>query len=149
MGRKTASIAQGFDHRTPHLGQLHGGEQFKTQTQYSQAQFVAHTVWTTLQKPTLLKREQHAKHRGSRQTHSTREFGTAQFPLIAIELHQQLQAARQGGHGVAVVAFAFVFVFDLVVDQTDPALAEAEIKAMCEKLLANTVIENYAVEILG
>lgn len=40
-------------------------------------------------------------------------------------------------------------VFDLVVDQTDPALAEAEIKAMCEKLLANTVIENYAVEILG
>ncbi len=39
-------------------------------------------------------------------------------------------------------------VFDLVVDQTDPAAAEAEIKAMCEKLLANTVIENYAVQIL-
>jgi phosphoribosylformylglycinamidine synthase len=39
-------------------------------------------------------------------------------------------------------------VFDLVVEQADRAAAEAEIKAMCEKLLANTVIENYAVEIL-
>lgn len=40
-------------------------------------------------------------------------------------------------------------VFDLVVEATDRAAAETEIKAMCEKLLANTVIENYAVEILG
>jgi len=40
-------------------------------------------------------------------------------------------------------------VFDLVVDETDPTAAEASLKAMCDKLLANTVIENYAIEILG
>ncbi len=38
-------------------------------------------------------------------------------------------------------------VFDLVVDGSDKTKAEAEIKAMCDKLLANTVIENYAVEL--
>ena len=38
-------------------------------------------------------------------------------------------------------------VFDLVVHGPDKAKAEAEIKAMCDKLLANTVIENYAVEL--
>ena len=38
-------------------------------------------------------------------------------------------------------------VFDVEVDGADRAKAEADIKAMCEKLLANTVIENYAIEI--
>ncbi|MBL8579557.1 MAG: phosphoribosylformylglycinamidine synthase subunit PurS [Mesorhizobium sp.] len=36
-------------------------------------------------------------------------------------------------------------VFDLELDGTDKAKAEAELKAMCDKLLANTVIENYSV----
>ncbi len=40
-------------------------------------------------------------------------------------------------------------VFDLVLEDTDRATAEASLKAMCDKLLANTVIENYAVEIIG
>ena len=40
-------------------------------------------------------------------------------------------------------------VFDLVLDGTDAAKAEADLKAMCEKLLANTVIENYAIEVIG
>ncbi len=40
-------------------------------------------------------------------------------------------------------------VFDLEIDGTDKAKAEADIKAMCEKLLANTVIETYRVEIAG
>ena len=40
-------------------------------------------------------------------------------------------------------------VFDLEVTETDTAKAEADIKAMCEKLLANTVIESYRVEIAG
>jgi phosphoribosylformylglycinamidine synthase subunit PurS len=40
-------------------------------------------------------------------------------------------------------------VFDLEMAETDPAKAEADIKAMCEKLLANTVIESYRVEIAG
>jgi phosphoribosylformylglycinamidine synthase len=38
-------------------------------------------------------------------------------------------------------------VFDLELQGGDKAGAEAEIRAMCDKLLANTVIENYAVEI--
>lgn len=38
-------------------------------------------------------------------------------------------------------------VFDLELDGDDPARAEADLKAMCEKLLANTVIENYSVQV--
>lgn len=38
-------------------------------------------------------------------------------------------------------------VFDLVLDGTDEAAARSSLTSMCEKLLANTVIENYAVEI--
>jgi phosphoribosylformylglycinamidine synthase PurS subunit len=38
-------------------------------------------------------------------------------------------------------------VFDIDIDGTDKAGAEADLKAMCDRLLANTVIENYAVEI--
>ncbi len=40
-------------------------------------------------------------------------------------------------------------VFDLVLEETDKAAAEANLKAMCEKLLANTVIENYSIEVIG
>ena len=40
-------------------------------------------------------------------------------------------------------------VFDIELAEADPARAEAELKAMCERLLANTVIENYRVESLG
>ena len=39
-------------------------------------------------------------------------------------------------------------VFDLELNVADKAKAEAELKAMCEKLLANTVIENYSIAIL-
>jgi phosphoribosylformylglycinamidine synthase len=39
-------------------------------------------------------------------------------------------------------------VIELDLAHTDPAKAEAEVKAMCEKLLANTVIESYRVEVL-
>ena len=38
-------------------------------------------------------------------------------------------------------------VFDVELAGSDKAKAEADLKAMCDKLLANTVIENYAVEI--
>jgi len=40
-------------------------------------------------------------------------------------------------------------VFDLELDATDPVLAREQVNAMCERLLANTVIENYAVEIIA
>lgn len=39
-------------------------------------------------------------------------------------------------------------VIELDLAETDKATAEAQVAQMCEKLLANTVIENYSVEIL-
>lgn len=51
-----------------------------------------------------------------------------------------------GFSGVTGVRQGKVIELDLA--QTDAAVAEAEVKAMCEKLLANTVIESYRVEIL-
>jgi len=49
---------------------------------------------------------------------------------------QGVQGVRQGK------------VIDLDLAETDPAKAEAAARAMCDKLLANTVIENYRVEIV-
>jgi phosphoribosylformylglycinamidine synthase PurS subunit len=39
-------------------------------------------------------------------------------------------------------------IFDVVLAGNDAAAAEAALKAMCEKLLANTVIENYTIKVL-
>lgn len=39
-------------------------------------------------------------------------------------------------------------VFDIELEGSDKAIAEAQLNDMCEKLLANTVIENYSVTIL-
>jgi phosphoribosylformylglycinamidine synthase len=36
---------------------------------------------------------------------------------------------------------------ELELAETDKAKAEAALKQMCEKLLANTVIENYAIDV--
>ena len=38
-------------------------------------------------------------------------------------------------------------VIELTLSETDPETAKSRVEAMCEKLLANTVIENYRVEI--
>jgi phosphoribosylformylglycinamidine synthase len=56
-------------------------------------------------------------------------------------------------HALAGLGFAGVDqvrqgkVFDLELSGSDRAKAEADLKAMCEKLLANTVIEDYAIAI--
>ena len=50
-----------------------------------------------------------------------------------------------GFAGVGEVRIGKVIEVDLAAN--DPAAARAEVEAMCQKLLANTVIENYAVEI--
>ena len=50
-----------------------------------------------------------------------------------------------GWDGVKDVRVGRVLTFDLAA--TDTAAAETEVKAMCDKLLANTVIESYRVEI--
>ena len=38
-------------------------------------------------------------------------------------------------------------VFDIEIEEHDKARAEADLTAMCEKLLANTVIEDFSVTI--
>jgi phosphoribosylformylglycinamidine synthase PurS subunit len=38
-------------------------------------------------------------------------------------------------------------VFDVELSETDSAAARARLQTACDKLLANTVIENYAIEI--
>lgn len=40
-------------------------------------------------------------------------------------------------------------VIDLTLAETDADAARATITAMCDKLLANTVIENYTIDIIG
>jgi phosphoribosylformylglycinamidine synthase len=50
-----------------------------------------------------------------------------------------------GWKGVEHVRVGKTIEFDLAAK--DQAAAEAEVKAMCEKLLANTVIESYRVEV--
>ena len=57
-------------------------------------------------------------------------------------------------HALGTLGFAGVQgvrqgkVIELDLAETDKAAAETAVKAMCEKLLANTVIESYKVELL-
>jgi len=37
--------------------------------------------------------------------------------------------------------------FEIELAETDKVLAREQVKAMCEKLIANTVIENYEIEL--
>ena len=50
-----------------------------------------------------------------------------------------------GWPSVSGVRVGKTIEFDI--DQADKAKAESDVKAMCEKLLANTVIEGYRVEV--
>jgi phosphoribosylformylglycinamidine synthase subunit PurS len=50
-----------------------------------------------------------------------------------------------GFDGVEHVRQGKYFEIDLA--ETDRAKAEAQVKAMCDKLIANTVIENYVIEL--
>jgi phosphoribosylformylglycinamidine synthase len=50
-----------------------------------------------------------------------------------------------GFAGVSEVRVGKTIEFDLAGD--DPARAEAAVKSMCERLLANTVIEGFRVEV--
>jgi len=59
------------------------------------------------------------------------------------------------GHALDTLGFSGVGevrqgkVIEIDLDEGDAAKAQATVKSMCEKLLANTVIENYAIRIEG
>lgn len=38
---------------------------------------------------------------------------------------------------------------EIELQETDPAKAKAAVEAMCQKLLANTVIENYSIDVVS
>ncbi len=65
-------------------------------------------------------------------------------------LDPQGEAVR---HALGTLGFAGIEavrqgkLIEIDLDRTDPAAAAAEVRAMCEKLLANTVIETYSIEI--
>ena len=66
-------------------------------------------------------------------------------------LDPQGEAVR---HALGALGFAGVEavrqgkVIELDLAETDRAAAEAAVKAMCDKLLANTVIERYEIELV-
>jgi phosphoribosylformylglycinamidine synthase len=65
-----------------------------------------------------------------------------------LDVQGKAVASALQGLGFAGVSGARVGkVIELDLTATDASAAEAEVKAMCEKLLANPVIESYRVEI--
>jgi phosphoribosylformylglycinamidine synthase subunit PurS len=65
-------------------------------------------------------------------------------------LDVQGKAVEQALHGLGWPGVEHVRVgktIEFDVGEGDAAAAEAQVKAMCEKLLANTVIESYRVEV--
>ncbi len=79
--------------------------------------------------------------------------------MIKAKIHVTLKSGILDPQGRAIqqslVTLGFSTVHDVRVGkfleielhEEDPAQAEAQLKAMCEKLLANTVIEDYRYEL--
>ena len=73
-----------------------------------------------------------------------------QVMLKAGVLDPQGEAVR---HALGTLGFAGVTavrqgkMIEIDLDETDPARARDSVTAMCERLLANTVIESYRIEI--
>jgi phosphoribosylformylglycinamidine synthase PurS subunit len=59
------------------------------------------------------------------------------------------------GHALASLGFGNVGevrqgkMIELDLDETDRAKAQQQVEAMCTRLLANTVIEDYRIELVG
>ena len=65
-------------------------------------------------------------------------------------LDPQGQAITGSLHGLGFGSIGDVRqgkVFDIELEDADPAKAELTLRSICQRLLANTVIEDYAIEI--
>ena len=65
--------------------------------------------------------------------------------VIAQAVGRKMHVAALGFAGVSGIRQGKVF--DVEIEETDPTKATTTLTAMCEKLLANTVIENYYVDV--
>jgi phosphoribosylformylglycinamidine synthase len=82
-------------------------------------------------------------------------------PVIKARVHVGLKAGVLDPEGKAVEhslhALGFAGVrgvrtaksFELVLEETDATKARATVEAMCQQLLANTVIETYRIDLEG
>jgi phosphoribosylformylglycinamidine synthase subunit PurS len=89
---------------------------------------------------------------------SGKQFNAAAIPMNA-RIHVRLKAGvldPQGkaiGNALASLGFAGIGevrqgkLIELELAETDPSRARAELEAMCRQLLANPVIEDYAIEL--
>ena len=76
--------------------------------------------------------------------------------LVRVTLKQDVldPQGKAIGHALSGLGFDGVGsvrqgkVFDIEIEGDDRAAAEADLKAMCDKLLANTVIEDYSVTLI-
>ena len=85
----------------------------------------------------------------------------AKTPAMKVKVHVTLKNGvldPQGkaiGHALTGLGFQGINdvrqgkYIELDIAEKDRSRAEAAVKQMCEKLLANTVIENYAIELVG
>ena len=74
---------------------------------------------------------------------------TIDYPFTVI----QMQIGRDG-HGKGTLSYATRVIangkfIELELDETDKARAKQRLEEMCRKLLANTMIENYSIEVVG
>lgn len=74
---------------------------------------------------------------------------TIHISLKPAVLDPQGAAIERALHGLGFTGVSSVRqgkVITLELDETDPARADAALRAMCERLLANTVIETFRIE---
>jgi len=62
---------------------------------------------------------------------------------------QAIEGSLKGLGFASVGAVRQGKIFDVELTGTDPAFARTALTAMCEQLLANTVIEDFAIDIEG
>ena len=72
-------------------------------------------------------------------------LGLVDFAITSTKYGEVFKLGHLGFDKVSDVRQGRYIVLDLA--ETDRARAEASVKAMCEKLLANTVIEKYEIEL--
>jgi phosphoribosylformylglycinamidine synthase PurS subunit len=67
--------------------------------------------------------------------------------FLAMDVSVRSLSCLIGTFHFVVCVHKLLICIEFELAETDKAKAEAQVKAMCEKLIANTVIENYVIEL--